>query len=96
MLAMRPNFLDSKTEEVPYHEKVESHKEPEHTSAVCHQGGQGVGQLLCLSENTGTIKHDQHHSSVWRNHIYWVLSKLKCISLTDECCVFPLHKNALI
>ena len=54
MFAMRPNFPNPKIEEVPYHEKIESHKEPEHTSTVCRQGGKRVGQLLCLSENTGT------------------------------------------
>ena len=87
MLAMRPNFLNPKTEEVPYHEKIESHKEPEHTSAVCHQGGKGVGQLLCLSENAGTLKHNEHHASVCRNNIYWVLGKLK---IDFNCYVSPL------
>ena len=87
MFTMRPNFLNPKTEEVPYHEKIESHKEPEHTSAVCHQGGKGVGQLLCLSENAGTLKHNEHYASVCRNNIYWVLGKLK---IDFNCYVSPL------
>ena len=41
---------------IPYHEEVESHKEPHHTAAVCHQVADGVRLLLRLSGEAGLVK----------------------------------------
>ena len=43
---------------IPYHEEVESHKEPHHTAAVCHQVADGVRLLLRLSGDAWAVKQN--------------------------------------
>ena len=56
---------------IPYHEEVESHKEPHHTAAVCHQVADGVGLLLRLSGDAWAVKQNIQEGRV-RKLQFWI------------------------
>ena len=78
MFEMGHDLLNPVAYEVPNHEKVEAHEEPQHSPTVRHQGAQGVGQLLRLCDDTWSIKHDLY-TSIWVSCIERLIRKLKMI-----------------
>ena len=71
--------MKREADEIPDHEKVEPNEEPQHSSAVRHEGAEGVGQLLCLCKNAATVKHYLHLGHICDVHDSRITNKLKCM-----------------
>ena len=71
--------MKREADEIPDHDKVEPNEEPQHSSAVRHEGAEGVGQLLYLCKNVATVKHYLQLGNILNVNDDRITNKLKCM-----------------
>ena len=81
MFEMGHNLLNREKDEIPDHEEIEAHEEPQHSSTVRHQGAQGVGQLLRLCDDTKTVEDYLNLGHILYIHIKRITNKLKSMCI---------------